>query len=101
MTIRYSKEETAEKLREILGEEQVLRDVPMSKYTSFRAGGNADHTVKLNSLRKEHIQNAGGKHAPHRAAFQYKSVFHLFSLCFLNGISTVLYPNVLRNACRF
>ena len=42
MTIRYSKEETAEKLREILGEEQVLRDVPMSKYTSFRAGGNAD-----------------------------------------------------------
>lgn len=42
MTSEFDKTEVAGGLRRILGEERVIADAPMAKYTSFRAGGAAD-----------------------------------------------------------
>ncbi|MBQ9015417.1 MAG: UDP-N-acetylmuramate dehydrogenase [Firmicutes bacterium] len=39
----------AVRLEEIAGTDKVLRDAPMSKYTSFRAGGKADLLVNVSS----------------------------------------------------
>lgn len=39
----------ASRLQEIAGADKVLRDAPMSKYTSFRAGGKADLLVNVSS----------------------------------------------------
>lgn len=37
------------RLEEIVGKENLLKDVPMSRYTTFRAGGNASYLVHVES----------------------------------------------------
>ena len=39
-------------------------------------GRNADGTVQHDAVLHQHIQNAGGEHSAHGAAFQHKSSFH-------------------------
>ena len=39
-------------LQEIVGKENVLKDEPMSKHTSFRIGGLAEYFIKVNSIQE-------------------------------------------------
>ena len=39
-------------------------------------GRNADGTVQHDAVLHQHIQNTGGEHSAHGAAFQHKSSFH-------------------------
>ena len=42
-------EQIAAELKQITGADHVIEDAPMSKYTSFRAGGKADLLVSVSS----------------------------------------------------
>ena len=52
-------------------------------------GGNAHNPIEMHTLPVQHIQHAGGVHAPHGAALQHKTSFHFL---FLPAVFTAILP---------
>lgn len=61
------------------------------------AGGHTHHTVHRYMIFHKHIQNAGGKHPTHRAAFQNQTSLHRLPLS-LRLISPGLSSQALKNS---